>query len=151
MKKLLPLFAVTALVLANACSKDDNIGTKPQLTFKSYSIPYIDTSVQSFDVTFQVKDGDGDLENLFYFLPVFDSDPSTATDTNFQFRRMPDIGVHKGGKVDAELIYNMVGTDFRLVTSPIQPDSMRLRCFVVDEAGHSSDTILTPKLAYIKE
>ena len=150
MKKLLPLFTVGALVLAMACSKDNNLGTKPQLIFKSYSIPYIDTSVQSFDVTFQVKDGDGDLENLFYFLPVVDSDPATAEDTVYQFRRMPNIGVHEGKKVDAELIYNMVGTDFKIVNNPIQPDSFRIKAFVVDEAGHSSDTILTPKLALFK-
>lgn len=151
MKKILPLFAVAALVLATACSKDGNLGTKPQISFKSYSIPYIlDSVVDNFDVTFQVKDGDGDLENLFYFLPIIDSDPATATDTVFQFRRMPDIGAHHGGKVDAELIYNMVGTDFKIYNSTTQPDSLRLKVFVVDEAGHSSDTILTPKLGIVK-
>lgn len=151
MKKLLPLFAVSALVLATACSKDNNLGTKPQITFKSYSIPYIlDSLVDNFDVTFQIKDGDGDLENLFYFLTIIDSDPATATDTVFQFRRMPDIGAHKGGKIDAELIYNMVGTDFKIYNNTTQPDSLRLKVFVVDEAGNSSDTILTPKIGIVK-
>ena len=55
-----------------------------------------------------------------------------------------------GGKVDAEQIYNMVGTDFKIYNSTTQPDSLRLKVFVVDEAGHSSDTILTPKLGIVK-
>ena len=151
MKKILSLFAVTTLVLA-ACSKDSGSGTKPEISFKSYSIPFIvDSLVDNFDVSFQVKDGDGDIENLFYFQTIIDSDPLTAEDTVYQFRQMPNIGAHKGSKVDDEVIYNMISSDFKIYNINIKPDSLRLRVFIIDEAGHSSDTILTPKLGIIKD
>lgn len=151
MKKILPLLVVTALMIA-ACSKDDNIGTKPELTFKSFSVPYVVYGeTDNFDVTFQIKDGDGDIQNLFYFQTIIDKNPDThANDTSWQPRRIPSIETHHGSKVDAELIYNMYNTDFILYDATSKPDSLRIRAFVIDEAGHSSDTIETPKLAIIK-
>lgn len=151
MKKLLSLFAVVTLTVV-ACSKDDGPGTKPEISFKSYSIPFIvDSLVDAFDVTFQVRDGDGDIQAQFFFRTIIDSDPTTATDSTYQARQMPSIGVHKGSKVDAEVIYNMISSDFKFYDINIKPDSLRLEVFIVDEAGNSSDTIQTPKLAIIKD
>jgi hypothetical protein len=150
MKKILPLLAVATLVLT-ACSKDDNLGTKPEIVFKSYSVPYIVKGMDNFDVTFQIKDGDGDIQSLFYFQTLIDSKPDLQDDSTFQPRRMPNIETHHGTKIDAELIYNMYGPDFVFYDEIAQPDSLRLKVFIVDEAGHSSDTILTPKIAIIKQ
>jgi len=149
MKQILLLSAVVILVLI-ACSKDD-VSTKPQITFKSYSIPAIvDSLVDQFDATFQVVDGDGDIQNQFYFRPVIDSDPASLTDSAFAPRQMPDIGAHKGSKVDAEVIYTLQSSDFKIYDPNVKPDSFRLRVFIIDDAGNSSDTIITPKIPIIK-
>ncbi len=151
MKKILALFAVVSLMLI-ACSKDDNAGTKPELVFKEYSVPFIvDTLMDQFNVTFQIRDGDGDIESFFYFQTVIDSRPETDTSTVYEPRQIPSIGVHAGRKLDAELIYTMLGVDFKTYDNFTKPDSLRIRAFVVDKAGNSSDTIITPKLAIIKE
>ncbi|HEU4554215.1 MAG TPA: hypothetical protein VFS25_15325 [Chitinophaga sp.] len=150
MKKILLLSAAVSLIFT-ACSKDSASGTKPTITFKSYSIPYIDSLTSDFDAAFQVTDGDGDIQNTFNFRIILDSDPTTLNDTVFEARQMPDIGAHKGSKVDAEVIYNLQGSDFKIYDPFVKPDSLRLQVFIMDDEGHSSDTITTPKLGIIKE
>jgi hypothetical protein len=149
MKNLLVLSTVACLAIIS-CSKSSNSGTKPQILFKSYSIPAIDSSTEQFDATFQVKDGDGDIENLFYFIPVIDSDPATDTSTDYTPRQMPAIGAHKGSKVDAEVIYTLIASDFKIYDENIKPDSFHMKVFILDDAGNSSDTIITPKIPIIK-
>ncbi|WP_217606100.1 hypothetical protein [Chitinophaga sp. GbtcB8] len=150
MKKILLLSTVVCLIFM-ACSKDGGSGTKPTITFKSYSIPFIvDSLVDQFDATFQVTDGDGDIQNKFNFRIILDSDPSTLEDSVFEPRQMPEIGAHKGSKVDAEVIYTLLASDFKFYDPNTKPDSMRMQVFIVDDAGHSSDTITTPKLAILK-
>src|SRR3954468_2663531 len=106
MKKMLflSLFALTAIT---ACKKD-SLGTKPVITFKSYSSEPISSSY-GLDITFEVKDGDGDIENSFNFAAIYDTKP---LDTAFEGRPMPGLDSHKGASLTAEVILHLVGTDF---------------------------------------
>ncbi|SEW27261.1 hypothetical protein SAMN05428988_3840 [Chitinophaga sp. YR573] len=141
MKKMLflSLFALTAIT---ACKKD-SLGTKPVITFKSYSSVPISSSY-GLDITFEVKDGDGDIENSFNFAAIYDTQP---TDTAFESRPMPELDAHKGTKLTAEVVLHLVGTDFpQTGANPIPKDSVHYLVYIVDDANNHSDTIVTPKV-----
>ncbi|KAA2243681.1 hypothetical protein F0L74_14475 [Chitinophaga agrisoli] len=147
MKKLLSLSAVACLLMV-ACSKD-SIGTKPVLTFKSYSQPVVDltNSESGLQAFFQIQDGDGDIENGFWVQTFFDS----VTDSlNFERKQMPNIDAHVGGKVDAEVILTLDNISLSPPNNTV-PDSIHFRIYVEDNAGNKSDTITTPKVALLKQ
>lgn len=142
MKKILflSLFALTVVV---ACKKD-SIGTKPQISFMSYSSSPVYSS-NGMDITFEVRDGDGDIENTLNFAAVYDIDPTL--DTTYEGRPMPDLDAHAGGNLKAEVTLHLIGTDFpQIAPNPILKDSVHYLVFVLDNAGNSSDTIVTPKV-----
>ncbi|HJT73571.1 MAG TPA: hypothetical protein VJ720_06120 [Chitinophaga sp.] len=142
MKKILFL-SLIALTAVTACKKD-SIGTKPQISFVSYSTSRVIAS-DGMDITFEVRDGDGDIENALNFVAIYDVDPTM--DTVFEPRPMPDLGAHAGGNLKAEVVLHLVGTDFpQIAPNPITKDSVHYLVFVQDNAGNSSDTIVTPKI-----
>ncbi|WP_343671847.1 hypothetical protein [Chitinophaga sp.] len=146
MKKIafLSLFSLLAI---NACKKD-SLGTKPVITFKSYSSSPVSAST-GMDVTFDVSDGDGDIENTFNFAAIYDTAPD---DTAFEGRPMPDLEGHNGTKLTAEVVLHLTGTDFpQIGANPIAKDSVHYLVFIQDNAGNYSDTIVTPKLQVIYE
>lgn len=142
MKKslLLSLFALTVIT---ACKKD-SIGTKPVITFKSYSYTPIDNRV-GVDITFEVKDGDGDIENSFNWAAIYDRD--STREPIFTARQMPGIDQHKGTKLTADVILHLGTIDIENdSTNSILKDSVRFVVFVIDNKDNSSDTIKTPKV-----
>ena len=149
MKKILLLFLLAGLLYA--CKKD-SVGTKPVITFASYSAPFVDSTSQQLAVTFKVQDGDGDIENkiawkLHYILP-----PVPPLTDSFTYSRMPNIGQNNGSSVNAEVVIPMQTFDFRLWLEDkgVSPDSLWYTAFILDNAGNSSDTITTPKLPIFK-
>jgi hypothetical protein len=150
MKKLLLLLFLSSGVLL-ACKKDKT-GTKPEISFLRYSLPDVDSATERLDVVLRVKDGDGDIENsinwrLHYILPTV---PPIAD--NFTEFKMPDIGANRGNSVNAEVTMRLRSNDFHLWLEDkgVNPDSLWFDVFVLDNAGNSSDTILTPKISIIK-
>ncbi|WP_143310129.1 hypothetical protein [Chitinophaga vietnamensis] len=148
MKKFLILILLTGLFYA--CKKD-NYGSKPILTFKGYSTSALTTATTNLDIILNVKDGDGDIEDTIawerhYYIPP-------ATVPVFQVWKMPNIGQHEGHSVDAEVSLHLGTSDFRgwVEGTGTRPDSIWFRVFIVDKAGHHSDTIITPKLPIIKQ
>lgn len=142
MKKILVLSLFAVAAICGACGKD-SIGTKPMLTFLSYSSSPVIASV-GMDVNFQVKDGDGDIENSFNFAAIYDTQP---LDTAFESRPMPGVDAHKGTNLTAEVILHLYGTDFpQTGDQPILKDSLHYLVFITDNAGNVSDTIVTPKV-----
>lgn len=147
MKKIFLLSIIVSFIAALAACKKDSIGTKPQLTFNSYSLNEVIENNSNLDISFQVQDSDGDIENQFWIQTFFDS----RTDTfNFEPRQMPNLGSHKGGKLDAEVILHLESINLSSGTTTI-PDSVHFRVYIEDNAGNKSDTISTPKLAIIKQ
>jgi len=147
MKKMLLLSVI--ICLAYACKKE-SMSSKPQISFKSYSIPSIDTLTQEFNIEFNVKDGDGDIEDYIYMLNYVDGTPPQNED-DFASRKMPSIEANKGNSVNAIVSVRMENNDFRVnIDDNIDPDSFHVRAFIIDNAGNSSDTITTPKIRWYK-
>jgi hypothetical protein len=141
MKKTLFL-SLLALTVITACKKD-SLGTKPVISFKSYSSVPI-TASYGLDITFQVKDGDGDIENSLNFAAIYDTKP---TDTAFESRPMPGLDAHKGSSITADVVLHLVGTDFpQTGDNPILKDSVHYLVYVIDDKSNHSDTIVTPKV-----
>lgn len=143
MKKILvlSLFAL-AVISGSGCGKD-SIGTKPMISFLSYSSDPVVPS-NGLDVHFQVKDGDGDIENTFNFAAIYDLQPEP--DTAFASRQMPNLDAHKGTNLTAEVILRLEPIDFPGNTTGIPKDSVHYLVFITDNAGNISDTIATPKV-----
>lgn len=147
MKKTLVLSLFALAAICGGCGKD-SIGTKPMLTFLSYSSSPVISSF-GMDVRFQVKDGDGDIENTFNFAPIYDTKP---LDTAFESRDMPGVEAHKGTNLTAEVILHLMGTDFPQTGDvPIPKDSLHYLVFITDNAGNISDTLVTPKIEVLYE
>mgnify|MGYP000208609480 CR=1 FL=1 len=144
MKKIafLSLFSLLAI---GACKKD-SMGTKPVIAFKSYSSSPVLANT-GMDITFDVSDGDGDIENTFNFAAIYDVKP---LDTAFESRPMPSLDAHKGSKLTAEVILHLISTDFpQIADNPIEKDSVHYLVFIKDDAGNNSDTIATPKVQVV--
>jgi hypothetical protein len=147
MKKTLILSLFTLAAICGGCGKD-SIGTKPMVSFLSYSSSPVIASF-GMDVNFQVKDGDGDIENSFNFAAIYDTSP---LDTAFESRPMPGVEAHKGTDLTAEVILHLSGIDFpQNGTNPVPKDSVHYLVFITDNAGNISDTITTPKLEVLYE
>lgn len=145
MKKVI-ILSLLSLSIITSCSKDKGSDTKPVITFTSYSYAPIQAA-GGVDVTFEVRDGDGDIENTFNVAPIFDQDPTIPDSVPFTPHPMPGLDNNKGRNLTAQVILHLFPTDFPQVgANPVTKDSVRYRVFVVDDAGHSSDTIVTPKV-----
>ncbi len=143
MKKILFLFLLAGVFYA--CKKD-NIGTKPILSFKGYSIDSVVSSTQQMIVTMNVQDGDGDIEDSLWIAPLFDS-KGLHQDTFYSIKQMPQIGANKGNKVNAQVDILLKSIEFKLVQNT-GLDSIHFLVFIKDNAGHFSDTIATSKMSY---
>lgn len=148
MKKILVLSLFALAVLSGFGCGKDTIGTKPMISFLSYSS---DPVIPSFgmDVRFQVKDGDGDIENTFNFSAIYDLQPEP--DTVFESRKMPGLDAHKGTNLSAEVILHLDPIDFPGGSPGIPKDSLHYLVFITDNAGNISDTIVTPKVEIVYE
>lgn len=113
------------------------------ISFLSYSSDPVVPS-NGLDVHFQVKDGDGDIENTFNFAAIYDLQPEP--DTAFASRQMPKLDAHKGTNLTAEVILRLEPIDFPGNTTGIPKDSVHYLVFITDDAGNISDTIATPKV-----
>jgi hypothetical protein len=145
MKKILvlSLFAL-AVISGSGCGKD-SIGTKPMLSFLSYSADPV-IPANGLEVRFQVKDGDGDIENQFWFAPMYDTQTG---DTNFTSRQMPKLEANSGTDLTAEVLLQLEPIDLAGGTGGIPKDSLHFLIYIVDNANNISDTIATPKVEII--
>lgn len=150
MKKLLLLLFLSSGVLL-ACKKDKT-GTKPEVSFLRYSLPYLDSTTERLSVVLKVKDGDGDIENSLNWKIHFLQPPDNPVD-NFTEFKMPNIGANKGNSVNAEVSMNLATIDFRLWKEDkgAHPDSLWFEVFILDNAGNSSDTVFTPRIGIQKK
>lgn len=139
MKKMLFL-SLLALIVISACKKD-SLGTKPVISFKSYSSSPI-IAKNGVNITFQLKDGDGDVQNVVNFAAIYDSNP---TDTFYTARQMPDLEANNGTNLTADMILQMAPIDLAHTDETILKDSVTFLVYVLDQKSNSSDTVSTPK------
>lgn len=146
MKKILvlSLFAL-AVISGSGCGKD-SIGTKPMISFLSYSSDPV-VPANGLEVRFQVKDGDGDIENSLNYAIMYDI--QATADTAWDSRQMPKLDAHNGTNLTAEVLLQFDPIDFPGGTPGILKDSLHYLVFVTDNAGNISDTISTPKIEIV--
>jgi hypothetical protein len=144
MKKILFLSLVAGLFFY-ACKKD-NIGSRPIISFKSYSVDSVTPAVNDMVVFLNVQDGDGDIEDTLMIAPIIDSH---GTDTAWLTKKMPSIGANKGNSVKAEIQIALKNEEIKFGNyAPIRHDSIHFEVYIQDNAGHISDTVYTPKIPY---
>ena len=141
MKKMLFL-SLLALTVITACKKD-SLGTKPVLTFKSYSSAPISAN-SGVAMTFRIKDLDGDVQNTLSFAAVYNTRPEDSS--LYTTRLMPDLENNNGVSLDADLILRMESIDLANSNPNILKDSVYFRVYVVDNKDNHSDTVFTPKV-----
>lgn len=159
MKKIL-MFAAVCSVLA-ACKKESS-GTKPSLSFASYdpSVYFASTAAgvpqsgYNFNVTFNIADSDGDINDTLGIRAHYKSKDinNTLPDTTaWIYAQMPDIGANKGHSVKGQVTIALQSIDIIGFNPTSTNDSIWFSAYVRDAAGHFSDTVLTAKTAIIKE
>ncbi len=152
MKKSLLIAADLGVMIA--CKKDGS-GTKPVISFNSYSSDYLlfsdsatNTSQQPITVSLNISDGDGDIEDTIAILSHTNANGPAA---DYVYAQMPDIGANKGHSVSGQVSIRLEATDIVDINPTAKPDSIWFTAFVKDNAHHSSDTIATPKIPIIKQ
>ncbi|NSL87897.1 hypothetical protein [Chitinophaga solisilvae] len=141
MKKTLFLFLAAGLIYA--CKKD-NIGSKPMVSFKSYSADSITPETQQFNVTLRVEDGDGDIEDSIWLAILIKSQQEVSKDTLWGKYKMPGIGQNRGNRIKADVILGLQQEHFAFNYTARPNDSAHFVTYLRDSRGNISDTIATP-------
>lgn len=142
MNKILLALLGAALIIA-ACKKD-KYSTRPAVSFLSYEPGTLDSSTQQLFVKFNVKDGDGDIENAIFLSTIIGSLPNRIPDSNFTKFDMPSIEANRGNNINAEVTVKLITSDFKLWSEPsTKKDSFRIKVYLKDKSGNTSDTIYT--------
>lgn len=149
MKRII-VFCVLALAVI-ACNKD-KVESTPHLKFKSYSRnPLVDTIDQQLRVLMDFTDQEGDLDTVYYSRPRLNkNDPSP--DNSFQVLwEIPKFGNQNRGELQINLDLNQdILSGLNSIDIPnstprrFETDTILLRFYVKDKAGHTSDTVGKP-------
>ncbi|MEP6749611.1 MAG: hypothetical protein ABJB86_17875 [Bacteroidota bacterium] len=153
MKKLL-ITGLVLLVLV-ACSKD-KYQTKPQISLKSTSSSVVPASGQ-LNVTLSYTDKEGDISDTLYILKTRLNQTVVPTLRDSIKYKIPDFPNYDKGEIDIAMSYQndlvsaatpppIVGSN---PTQP-QPDTLLIKFWIHDKAGHVSDTVTTGKIVVIR-
>ncbi|PUZ27221.1 hypothetical protein DCM91_08375 [Chitinophaga costaii] len=138
------------ICVAGVACKKDGAGTAPVISFASYdpNAYFMADSVNTaaLNVTFNISDSDGDIEDTISLRAHYKS----FDDNVWLVRMMPDIGSNKGHSVKGQVTVALGAIDLTNINENSLKDSIWFSAFVVDNAGHHSDTVLTPKIPIIK-
>jgi len=144
---------VLALAIA-ACNKD-KVESTPHLKFKSFNRDVISQNDQELRVTLEFTDQEGDLDSLFITRERTNSRSPSYLD--FPFDGIPGFGNQNRGElfismpIQNQLLFNLLPIKIP-GTNPEQyePDTLQLRFYVKDKAGHVSDTTSPKQLIVIR-
>jgi len=173
MSRILPIFFLFLLFALGSCTKIETYPITPAITFKS--LQYRDTLLVSSDnqnptiwtvlkLTFDVKDGDGDLgqENngttvpIDLYLTIWGKKDGVwikdTTKNSYTIPYLTPIGQNKSvyATVDVESLYWVNNRNQR----QLPYDSVKCQFYILDRAKHKSNidsskaTIITKKLKY---
>jgi hypothetical protein len=152
MKKI---FAFSVMILAFAACNKDKVETKPHLKFKSFNSKVIPVGSDAL-ITLNFTDKEGDLDSIY----VIRERTNQRSIPNYQ---LIDLGIPKfGGQTSGELqigLDNGTQLTFNLPALRIpgsnpeafEPDTINLRFYVKDKAGHTSDTIGPERLIVMRQ
>lgn len=149
MKRII-VFCVLALAFA-ACNKD-KVESTPHLKFKSFNKnPVADSVDQSLRVILEFTDKEADIDSFFITRQRLNQNGPAYFDIFYD--HVPKFGNQMRGEIqlDLELVREVT---FNL--SPInipgsvprrnEPDTLLMRFYLKDKAGHTSDTAVAKQL-----
>jgi hypothetical protein len=153
MKKLL----ITGLVLIVlvACNKD-KYQTKPQISLKSTSSSVVPAN-GDLNVTLSSTDKEGDISDTLYILKIRLNQTVVTTLRDSIKYKIPDFPNYDKGEIDIAMSYQ---NDLVSAATPppiqgsnptqAQPDTLLIKFWIHDKAGHVSDTVTTGKIVVIR-
>lgn len=144
------IFVFCVLTLAVVACNKDKVESTPHLKFKSFSKDVIN-STGELRVTLDFTDQEGDLDSLFV---VRQRTNINGPDyLSFFYSGFPEFGNQTKGEVTVSfdiqntLIFNLPG----IGTNPnYERDTLLMKFYVKDKAGHVSDTATTKPLYVIR-
>jgi len=160
MKRILVL-SIIALLAITACDKkpSDYFPVEPQIYYKSINKNIIDPTAleDTLKISLEFTDGDGDLgtdaqeQTLSIFLK--DSrDTSASSVIKYPFPYIPPYMRPKNGSLQGSININLGSENFSIKDSlhlALRADTLFFRIYVMDNAGHVSDTVNTDTI-YLK-
>lgn len=149
------IFVLCALALAIAACNKDKVESTPHLKFKSFNKTLIDSNDTELDVTLEFTDQEGDLDSVFITRQRLNKSRPSYSD--YAYDGVPSFGNQTRGElfvsipVRDQLLFNL--SSIRIPgSSPAryEPDTLLMRFYVKDKAGHTSDTTAPKQLIVIR-
>ena len=149
MKRLLVFCALSLAIVA--CHKD-KVESTPHLKFKSFSGDVVDYN-GVLQATLEFTDQEGDLDSVFITRQRTNQKGPTYLDIPYDY--VPGFGNQNRGQllltfetVAQKLDYNQ--SAIRIDANNNEPDTLMLRFYIKDKAGHVSDTTAPKRLIVIR-
>ena len=146
------VFCVLALAILG-CNKD-KVESQPHLKFKSFNNDVV-ASNGFLRVTLDFTDQEGDLDSIFVTRQRLNKRGPSYFD--FYYGSTPEFGNQNRGElqidfnVGQDLIFSLPAISIPGSNPPaFEPDTLQLRFYVKDKAGHTSDTAAAKTLVVIR-
>jgi hypothetical protein len=153
MKKLIA--AGIVLIVLIACNKD-KYQDAPQISLKSAD-PAVVPSNGNLDVTLSYTDKQGDISDTLYILKIRLNQTVVTTLRDSIKYKIPDFPNYDKGEIDINMNYQ---NDLVSAATPPpiqgsnpsvpQPDTLLIKFWIHDKAGHVSDTVTTGKIVVMR-
>jgi hypothetical protein len=154
MKKL--ILAGFVLIVLMACNKD-KYQTKPQISLKSISNSVVVVNGGT-TIALSYTDKEGDISDSLFFIKKRLNQTVVKTDRDTIAYPIPSFPNYDKGEIDMALTYqnDLVSAE---TPPPIQgsnpsvpqPDTLVLKIWIHDKAGHSSDTVTTSPIVVLRQ
>ena len=149
------IFVFCVLTLAIIACNKDKVESQPHLKFKSFNNDVVALN-ESLRVTLDFTDQEGDLDSVFVTRERLNkrSGPSYV---EFPYGSIPEFGKQNRGElqldfnVGQDIAFNLPAISIPGSNPPAnEPDTLQLRFYVKDKAGHTSDTAVARPLVVIR-
>jgi hypothetical protein len=149
------IFVFCVITLAFAACNKDKVESTPHLTFKSFNSNVIHATDDQLLATLEFTDQEGDLDSLFITRERLNLRGPSYLD--FPYSGIPSFGNQNRGElavtlpVQNNLLFNLLPIKIPgSVPEQYEPDTLLLRFYIKDKAGHVSDTTSPKQLIVIR-
>ncbi|MGZ3846578.1 MAG: hypothetical protein ACXVLT_07975 [Flavisolibacter sp.] len=148
------IFVFCVLTVALVACHKDKVESTPHLEFTSFNSDVV-ASNGFLRVTLDFTDKEGDLDSIFVTRQRLNKRGPSYVD--FFYGNTPEFGSQNRGElqidfnVGQDLIFGLPGISVPGSNPPkFEPDTLQLRFYVKDKAGHTSDTAAAKTLIVIR-
>jgi hypothetical protein len=148
------IFVFCVLTLAIAACNKDKVESTPHLKFKSFNTDVVDYN-GALNATLEFTDQEGDIDSVFITRQRLNQQKPSYLD--FYYHSAPqNVNQNKGElflnffNVSQDLDFNQEAIRIPGSSDQFEPDTLLLRFYVKDKAGHVSDTTSPKQLIVIR-